>query len=304
MLNLQQIQEEYHFGQLELLSTQVVEGFVTGMHKSPFHGFSVEFVEHRMYNPGESKKHIDWKLYAKTDKLYVKKYEEETNLRCQILIDISSSMFFPEKQFNKLQFSIFSSAALMQLLNKQKDASGLTLFSDQIEFHAPAKLSLSHRKRMMQELETHLQTKTSRNKASSGTAEILHQIAERLNRRSLVILFSDMFSQDEPEKVFSALQHFRFKKHELIIFHVTEPHQEKDLSFPSKPYRFVDIETGEEAKLNPLELKTNFKNKMFKFYETLKLKCSQYQIDFVEVDIKQNFNEVLIAFLHKRKRLY
>ncbi len=304
MLNLQTIQEEYSFGRLELLATQVVEGFITGMHKSPFHGFSVEFVEHRMYNPGESKKHIDWKLYAKTDKLYVKKYEEETNLRCQLIIDTSSSMFFPEKQFNKLQFTIFAAASIMQLLHRQKDASGLSLFSDILEFHQTAKLNSSHRKRMMLEMEKMLSISTMRNKASVGTADLLHDLAERLNRRSLVILFSDMFSQDEPEKVFSALQHLRFKKHELILFHVTEPNKERDFHFSAKPYRFIDIETGEEAKLNPINIKEDFASQMDAYYEELKLKCSQYKIDFVEADINQDFNQVLTAFLLKRQRLY
>ncbi len=304
MLNLQTIQEEYTFGRLELLATQVVEGFITGMHKSPFHGFSVEFVEHRMYNPGESKKHIDWKLYAKTDKLYVKKYEEETNLRCQLIIDTSSSMFYPEKQFNKLQFSIFAAASIMQLLHRQKDASGLSLFSDTLEFHQTAKLNSSHRKRMMLEMEKMLSISTMRNKASVGTADLLHDLAERLNRRSLVILFSDMFSQDEPDKVFAALQHLRFKKHELILFHVTEPNKERDFNFSAKPYRFIDIETGEEAKLNPINIKEDFSSQMDAFYEELKLKCSQYKIDFVEADINQDFNQVLTAFLLKRQRLY
>jgi uncharacterized protein (DUF58 family) len=301
---LQEIAEQHRFGRLELLATQVVEGFITGLHRSPYHGFSVEFVEHRMYNSGESKKHVDWKLYAKTDKLYVKKYEDETNLRCQLVIDISSSMYFPEKQFNKLQFSVFSSAALMQLMKKQRDAAGLTLFSDTMDWHANGKLTQSHQKRMFLELENLLDTPIKRDVPSSNTANILHDLAERLKQRSLVILFSDMFSQDDKENLFEALQHLRFKKHELIIFHVTDPNKEKHLDFSNRPHRFVDIETGQEVKLNPTHIQDAFKSEMEMFYQELKLKCNQYKIDFVEADINQPFSEILNEFLIKRQRLY
>ncbi len=304
MLTLQEIAEQHRFGRLELLATQVVEGFITGLHKSPYHGFSVEFVEHRMYNLGESKKHVDWKLYAKTDKLYVKKYEDETNLRCQLVIDVSSSMYFPEKQFNKLQFSIYSAAALMLLMKKQRDAAGLTLFSDTMDWHTTGKLTLSHQKRVFLELEKLLENPIKRDVPSSNTAGILHDLAERLKQKSLVVLFSDMFSQDDKESLFAALQHLRFKKHELIIFHVTDPSKEQQLSFTNRPHRFVDIETGLEVKLNPAHIQEAFRSEMDKFYQELKLKCNQYKIDFVEVDINQSFSDVLNSFLIKRQRLY
>jgi uncharacterized protein (DUF58 family) len=301
---LQEISEQHRFGRLELLATQVVEGFITGLHRSPYHGFSVEFVEHRMYNAGESKKHVDWKLYAKTDKLYVKKYEDETNLRCQIVIDTSSSMYFPEKSFNKLQFSIFSAAAIMQLMKKQRDAVGLSLFSDQMDWQAKGKLTQAHQKRMFLELEQLLENEIKRNVVSSQTASILHDLAERLNQRTLIVLFSDMFSQDNEEDLFSALQHLRFKKHELIIFHVSDPQTEQHLDFSNRPHRFVDIETGQEVKLNPAHIQEEFQAKMSSFYQTLKLKCTQFKIDFVEADIRQPFGEILNAFLIKRQRLY
>lgn len=304
MLTLQEIIEQKSFGNLELLASQVVEGFITGLHKSPYHGFSVEFVEHRMYNNGESKKHIDWKLYAKTDKLFVKKYEEETNLRCQILIDTSSSMYFPNQDFNKLKFSVLSAASIISLLKKQRDGSGLSLFSDKIDLHTKSKLTLTHQKMLFEQLGSLLSQKIIKDIISTNTAAIIHDLAEQISQRSLVILFSDMFSQEAPEEVFSALQHLRFKKHEVIVFHVTDPDKEKDLSYSNKPHKFIDIETGELVKINPLHVRDDFKNEMDQFYKELKLRCSQYKIDFVEANINRPFDEILSAFLIKRQRLY
>jgi len=304
MQTLQDIIKQNTFGNLELLASQVVEGFITGLHKSPYHGFSVEFVEHRMYNEGESKKHIDWKLYAKTDKLFVKKFEDETNLRCQILIDTSSSMYFPSKNESKLKFSILSAAAIIHLLKQQRDASGISLFSQEIDWHTRSKLSISHQKMLYSQLETLLTQEVKKNIPSTSTAELLHRLAEQIHQRSLIVLFSDLFSDDNPEELFSALQHFRFKKHELIIFHVTEPEKEKNLEFSNQPHRFVDLETGETIKLNPSHIREQYTTDMSRFYADLKLKCSQYKIDFVEVDINQPFSEILTAFLIKRQRLY
>ena len=304
MLSLKDIVEQESFGNLELLASQVVEGFITGMHKSPYHGFSVEFVEHKIYNEGESKKHIDWKLFAKTDKLFVKKFEEETNLRCQILIDTSSSMSFPNDKFNKLKFSVFAASAIIRLLKKQRDASGLSLFSDKIDLHTRSKLSISHQKIMYSELEKILEIGTEKNIESTNTAEIIHQFAEKIHQRSLIVIFSDMFSKSNEEELFSALQHLRYKKHDVILFHVSEPTKEKDLDFDNKPHKFVDLETGEEIKINPIHIKETFQKEMDAFYLNLKLKCSQLKIDFVEADINKPFANVLTSFLVKRKRLY
>ena len=304
MLALKDIVEKESFGNLELLASQVVEGFITGMHKSPYHGFSVEFVEHKIYNEGESKKHIDWKLYAKTDKLFIKKFEEETNLRCQILIDTSSSMSFPNEKFNKLKFSILSAAAIIRLLKKQRDASGLSLFSDKVDLHTRSKLTISHQKLMYSELDQLYNSNISRNIESENTADIIHQLAEQIHQRSLVVIFSDMFSKGNEEALYSALQHLKYKKHDVIVFHVTDPLKEKELDFDNKPHKFVDLETGEEIKINPIHIKDNFKKEMDAFYLNLKLKCSQLKIDFVEADINKPFADVLTSFLIKRKRLY
>jgi len=288
------------FKNLELLAKKVVEGFITGLHKSPFHGFSVEFAEHRLYNTGESTRHIDWKLFGRTDKLFVKRYEEETNLRCQIVIDVSSSMLFPiETENNKLHFSIHAAAALNELLKQQRDAVGLTLFSDKIELHYPAKGSPAQQKLIYSTLEELLNRK-DHNKSSS-TVNALHQIAEIIHKRSLVVIFSDMFDNNsDNDELFSALQHLKYKKHEVVLFHVNDKSKELDFDFENRPYHFIDLETGEQIKLNPKQIKDNYIAEVQKFTTALKLKCGQYHIDFVEADINEGFNNILLTYLIKR----
>ncbi len=302
-----EIQDFKEFKQLDILAKQVVEGFITGLHKSPFHGFSVEFAEHRLYNKGESTRHIDWKLFARTDKLFVKRYEEETNLRSQILIDCSSSMLFPygkKHHSNKLSFSVLSAAALIYLLNKQRDAAGLTFFSNDIELHTEAKLSLSHTKRLYAELNRLLDKESYQLKKASSIATTLHKIAEQIHKRSLVIIFSDFISEQNNEDIYSALQHLRHNKHEVVIFHVTDKSLELNFEYQNRPYKFVDLETGETVKLNPNEVRDVFKQKTTNLFEELKLKAAQYRIDFVEADIKNNFENILIPYLIKRQKLY
>jgi len=303
--NIQNIRELRELSNIELVARRVVEGFITGLHKSPFHGFSVEFAEHRLYNPGESTKNIDWKLYGKTDKLFVKRYEEETNLRCHILIDTSSSMLFPYKKKidNKLTFSIYSSAALIHLLKKQRDAVGLTFFSDKIEFQSKAKLTNTHSHFLFGKLENLLHNKQPLKKKTI-VAKTLHQIADNIHKRSLVIIFSDMMEHDNEEEVFDALQHLKHNKHEVILFHVRDQKLEQEFNFDNRPYRFVDMETGQELKLNPNNVRDVYKNSIQSFFERMKLKCGQYNIELVEADINQDFKNVLIPFLIKRKKLF
>lgn len=305
MKNIQNIRELRELSNIELVARRVVEGFITGLHKSPFHGFSVEFAEHRLYNPGESTKNIDWKLYGKTDKLFVKRYEEETNLRCHILIDTSSSMLFPYKKKidNKLTFSIYSSAALIHLLKKQRDAVGLTFFSDKIEFQSKAKLTNTHSHFLFGKLENLLHNKQPLKKKTI-VAKTLHQIADNIHKRSLVIIFSDMMEHDNEEEVFDALQHLKHNKHEVILFHVRDQKLEQEFNFDNRPYRFVDMETGQELKLNPNNVRDVYKNSIQSFFERMKLKCGQYNIELVEADINQDFKNVLIPFLIKRKKLF
>ncbi len=305
MKNIQNIRELRDLANIELVARKVVEGFITGLHKSPFHGFSVEFAEHRLYNAGESTKNIDWKLYGKTDKLFVKRYEEETNLRCHILIDTSSSMLFPYKKKidNKLTFSVYSSAALIHLLKKQRDAVGLTFFSESIEFQSKAKLTNTHSHFLFGQLENLLHNKQPLKK-KTVVAKTLHQIADNIHKRSLVIIFSDMMEHENEEEIFDALQHLKHNKHEVILFHVRDQKLEQDFDFENRPYRFVDMETGEEVKLNPNNVREVYQNSIQSFFERMKLKCGQYKIELVEADINQDFKNVLIPFLIKRRKLF
>ncbi|MDB4655631.1 DUF58 domain-containing protein [Flavobacteriales bacterium] len=300
------------FSKLEFIAKQVVEGFITGLHKSPFHGFSVEFAEHRLYNSGEPTRHIDWKLYARTEKLFVKRYEEETNLRCQIVIDASSSMYFPTKDndshldVNKIGFSTYAAASLVHLLKKQRDAFGLSLFADNVEVHTDTKSTTTHSQLVFGELHKLLQPLPKDKAKRSSGAQALHEIADKLKRRSLVILFSDMIENSEKSQddLWNALQHLKHNKHEVILFHVTDKNKELDFDFENRPYRFVDMETGEELKLNPLEVREAYQKSMHKFEQDLKLKCGQYSIDLVQADISKGFDQVLLPYLLKRKKLY
>ncbi len=294
------------YSHLELLAKQVVEGFITGLHKSPFHGFSVEFAEHRIYNNGESTKHIDWKLYGKTDKLFVKRYEEETNLRCQLVIDTSSSMYFPEKEkeesYNKIKFSIYAAAALMELLKKQRDAFGLSTFNESLDFHTANKSNVRHHRLIISELERIL-NQDSKN-VKTATVDALHQIAEIVHQRSLIILFSDMIDDvDQEEQIFSAMQHLKHNKHEVILFHVIDESKELEFDFDNRPYKFIDLESGEEVKLNSTEVKNKYVEEVKKRKDALKLKCAQYKIEFVEADINKGFNQILSPYLIKRSKM-
>lgn len=293
------------FSKLELLAKQVVEGFITGLHKSPFHGFSVEFAEHRIYNSGESTKHIDWKLFAKTDKLFIKRYEEETNLRCQIVIDTSQSMLFPlereKDSLNKLSFSVYAAAALIELLKGQRDAVGLTLFDADIYKHYPAKSNPTQQKLIYHELEELLKKETVEDAGATQSSKALNQIAEIIHTRSLVVIFSDMFEDESHlDTIFSSLQHLKYRKHDVVLFHVTDKNKELDFDFENRPYHFIDIETKQEIKLNPNQIKETYTKKVQEYTEAIKLKCGQYKIDFVEADINKGFDLILQTYLVKR----
>jgi uncharacterized protein (DUF58 family) len=307
--NLLDIQQFQQFDNLEFISKEVVEGFITGLHRSPFHGFSVEFAEHRLYNTGESTKHIDWRLFARTDRLFVKQYEEETNLRCQLVIDTSSSMLFPfEKgkspQMNKLAFSVYSAAAIMYLLRKQRDAIGLSLFSDDVEFHSEARLSSVHLDMLYNQMGNLLRQDQAQLHKKTNTVEALHMIAENIHKRSLVIVFSDLFGHENTDELFEALQHMKYNKHEVLLFHVTDHRQEKEFDFRNQPYRFVDLETGEHLRFSPLDMKKNYEKAMNDYFEEMRVRCGQYHIDLAEADINDDFKHVLFTYLLKRKRLY
>ena len=306
MIDLSNIQNS-EIKNLELLARQIVEGFITGIHKSPFHGFSVEFSEHKLYNKGESTRHIDWKLFAKTEKLYTKKYEEETNLRCHIIIDNSASMHYPVvkeqqiNQLNKVGFSAVASACLMEVLKRQRDAVGLSVFADSYQYYAPEKGSDRHRKMILHQLEKLV---TGNSDATTETYQYLHEIAEKIHRRSLIFLFTDMFQTNiGEEKMFEALRHLKFNKHEVVLFHTFDMKTELNFDFENSPKKFVDVETGETVNLFAENIKENYTKLVDSYFKELKNKCLQYKISYVPVDIQQGVHQVLTSYFLSRQKM-
>jgi uncharacterized protein (DUF58 family) len=307
-MNLQnELNKTEGFKNLELLAKQVVEGFIAGLHKSPFHGFSSEFAEHKIYNKGESTRHIDWKLFAKTEKLYIKRYDDETNLRCHIILDNSSSMHFPEmrtfsiEHLNKIGFSVLASASLMHILKKQRDAVGLSIYSDAYDYYAPEKGSERHHQMLLNHLSEAL-ISTPKNKQTE-TYKYLHEIAEKIHKRSMIFLFTDMFQTSEEEtKLFEALRHLKYNKHEVVLFHVFDKQKELAFSFDNKPKRFIDVETGEYINLYVDTIKENYTKAVTQYFEALKLKCLQYKIKYVEADTNKDFNTILTTYMIERKK--
>ena len=303
-MDLSQVQAS-EIKNLELLAKQVVEGFITGMHKSPFHGFSVEFSEHKLYNKGESTRHIDWKLFAKTEKLYTKKYEEETNLRCHIIIDNSASMHYPMVKsqtvdaLNKVGFAAVAAACLLEILKKQRDAVGLSVYADTYEYYAPEKGSERHRKMILHQLE---QLLTTTSKATTNSYHYLHEIAEKLHRRSLIFLFTDMFqTTTKEEALFEALRHLKYNKHEVVLFHTFDAKTEFEFNFDNTPKKFVDVETGEAINVYAENIQGSYKQLVEAYFKQLKNKCLQYKVDYVPTDINSGFTDILTAYLVHRK---
>lgn len=303
----QEVHKSGGFINLEILARQVVEGFISGIHKSPFHGFSAEFAEHKIYNNGESTKHIDWKLYAKTDKLYTKRYEEETNLRCHLIVDNSSSMHYPKmKSFNrnslnKIAFSALAAASLMQILKRQRDAVGLSVYSDTYDYYAPEKGSERHHHMLLNELDK-MVTNPIQNR-STDSYTYLHQIAEKLKRRSLVFLFTDMFQEDREEaELFEALKHLKYNKHEVVLFHVIDKEKELNFDFDNVPKRFVDVESGNHLDLFAENFKESYQISVEKYFKTLKLQCAKYRIKYVQTDIGESFEKILTTYLIERQK--
>jgi len=302
-----EINEITGFNNLELLAHQVVEGFISGLHKSPFHGFSAEFAEHKIYNQGESIKHIDWKLFAKTDKLYTKRYEEETNLRCHLIIDNSSSMHYPLlKDFdinnlNKIGFSVLAAAAIMNLLKRQRDAVGLSIYSDNYDFYSNEKGSERHHQMLLAKLNEALANK--REQVETKTYTYLHEIADKIKRRSMVFLFTDMFQSDlEEEKLFEALQHLKYNKHEVILFHTYDKEKEIEFNFNNRPKQFVDVETGVHVNLYADTIRTNYEKAVKDYFKELKIRCGQYRIKYVPVVVNEDFSTILTTYLVEHQK--
>lgn len=301
-----QLQKISSFSHLELLANQVVEGFISGMHKSPFHGFSSEFAEHKVYNQGESTRHIDWKLFARTDRLYTKRFEEETNMRCHIILDNSSSMHYPKLKSNqsfyenKIGFSVLASAVLMDLLKRQRDAVGLSVYSDSYEFYAPEKGSGRHHRMLLDKLESVLTE--PREAKQTDTAALLHQIAQKMHRRSMIVLFTDMFQLGENSDLFNALQHLKHNKHKVVLFHVVDKRTEFNFDFDSTPRKFIDVETGEQVNLFAENVKEEYEKSVSEYFKNIEETCIQYRIKYVPVSVEEKFEKILTTYLAEKQK--
>jgi uncharacterized protein (DUF58 family) len=280
---------------MEIKARLVVEGFIAGLHKSPYHGFSVEFAEHRQYMPGDSLKNVDWKVYAKTDRFFIKEFEEETNLKAYILLDTSGSMGYSSNGINKLEYSSYLSAALSYLMLKQRDAVGLVTFDENIKKYIPPKSALkSHLHVLLEELDKIEPSQTT------NVSSALHRMAERIKRRGLIILISDLF--DDPDKVINGLKHFRHKKHEVIVFHVLDP-KERTFSFPELAI-FKDLETNEELMTSPWQIRKEYTERVKALVNKYTLECRGSMIDYVLLDTSIPFDYALYSYLSKRQRLW
>ena len=278
---------------LSLKPRFVVEGFIVGLHKSPYHGFSVEFSEHRAYGAGDEIRHVDWKLWGKTDRFFIKQFEEETNLKSYLLVDQSLSMTYKSKNMTKLEYAQILAASLGYLMLKQQDAVGLTLFDDRIRVNIPARSKRSHLNIILSKMQNIIAG------PETTIAPVLHKTAEAIKKRGLIILISDLF--DDPDKVLSGLQHFRYKGHEVIVFHVLDP-QELTLDFTQRT-RFRDMESGEEIVTDPWHIQSDYQKSMEQFCDYIKSNCRQKNIDYVQLSTYLPLDMALSEYLIKRKRI-
>ena len=280
---------------MELRARMVVEGFIAGMHKSPYHGFSVEFAEHRQYMPGDNIRDIDWKVYAKTDRHYIKQYEEETNLKAYLLLDCSRSMAYQSGGIvNKLDYAGMLTGALSYMMLRQRDAVGLVTFDEKIRRYIPPRSKSGHLHQLLNEVAAQTPSETT------NVSVALHEMAERIKRRGLVILLSDLL--DDANKIISGLKHFRYNNHEVIVFHILDP-RERDFDF-GREAMFKDMETGEEMTTMPYQVKKDFAREVEKFSTQIADACRQANIDYHPIDTAMSFDKALYAFLSKRERLY
>lgn len=285
---------------MELRARLVVEGFITGLHKSPYHGFSVEFAEHRQYMPGDEIRRIDWRVYGKTDRFYVKQFEEETNLKSYIVMDTSASMRFAseqpkskEQRISKMEYASFVAASLSYLMVQQRDAVGLTLFDSAVRTTIPPHATKQHLRRILVELEKITPSERT------NSAAALHQLAERITRRGLVIVLSDLF--DEPDEVMAALKHFRHNNHEVIVMHILDP-LERSFAFGNDAV-FKDMETGEMLTTQPYHLQQAYQQAMNTFMERYKRECRENTIDYLLLDTSTSFDVALLHYLNKRQKI-
>ncbi len=278
---------------MDLRARLVVEGFITGLHKSPYHGFSVEFAEHRQYMPGDDIKHVDWKVYGKTDRFYVKQFEEETNMKAYLLLDSSASMGFSSGGVTKLQYASYLAAALAFLMIRQRDAVGLVTFDEVIRRYLPPRSVTTYLNQILIELEN------AKSTAKTNVAGALHSMAERIKRRGLVVLFSDLL--DNQQQVINALKHFRHKNHEVIVFQILDP---LELTFDFQHDAvFKDMESNEEINTQPWHIRSDYQEKIQAFNQTYRRFCREQQIEFISINTQQDYDRALLEYLLKRKRI-
>jgi len=280
---------------MEMRARMVVEGFITGLHKSPYHGFSVEFAEHRQYMPGDSIRDIDWKVYAKSDRYFIKQYEEETNLKAYLLLDCSASMAYSSgDRITKLDYAGLVCGALSYMMLRQRDAVGLVTFDEKMRKYIPPRSKSGHMHILLNEIANQKPSETT------NVGSTLHEMAERIKRRGLVVILSDLL--DDAENIISGLKHFRYNRHEVIVFHILDP-RERDFAFPREAV-FKDMETGEEMTTLPYQIKKDFALQVQAFSDEIAKACRQSNIDYYPIDTSMPFDKALYAFLAKRERLY
>ena len=283
----------YRLSRLDLVARLVVEGFITGLHRSPYHGFSVEFSEYRPYMPGDPLRHVDWKVWGRTDRFYVKQFEEETNLRAYLLLDSSGSMGYTSGNVTKLQYAVYLSAALSYLMLLQRDAVGVVTFDTKIRSYLPPRSVFSYLHVLLREMDQ------LKSRGKTHVSNTFHDLAERLKRRGLIIVLSDLF--DDPVDVLNALKHFRHRKHEVIVFHILDP-METTFGFEGDTL-FVDMETGDKIHTQPWHIRSEYRKKVDRFLEDYKRECRQHRIDYVAMDTSQSFEMALFKYLVMRKRI-
>ncbi len=279
---------------LEMRARLVVEGFITGLHKSPYHGFSVEFAEHRQYMPGDEIRHIDWKVYGRTDRYYIKQYEEETNLKAYVILDASASMnYHSEGYISKFDYAISLAAALSFLMIKQRDSVGGAVYDTEMRNYLPPSARTSYLREILRMFSN------ARSSRGTGTAQALSRLAERINRRGLVIVLSDFF--DDPDEVITALKHFRHKQNEVLVMQILDP-VERNFEF-GMDATFKDMETGEEMVTQPYQIRKAYAEAMTDFTERIKRECREHNIDYVLLDTSVPYDMALVEYLNKRRKM-
>ncbi|MCX7696143.1 MAG: DUF58 domain-containing protein [Bacteroidales bacterium] len=297
----------YQFGHLALRARQAVAGFITGIHKSPYHGFSVEFSEYKPYNKGESTRFIDWKLFARSQKLFLKRFKEETNLRAYFILDGSRSMLFPKdettalEQQSKFHFATYLAASLMVVLHEQKDAVGLSLIGDKIIFHSSVRSSFSHHRFLLQVLEQHLEKMYEEKPQQTELVACLHEIAERIHRRSLIILLTDFMDvRHNMNELYDALLHIRHNKNEVILFHVIDGQLEGEFQFNNQPHKFIDLESGGLVKIRPAEIRDTYIRNFAQWLKMIEDMAIEFGMDYQLANLRSGLEGVLIPFFMRR----